>query len=118
MSQDVHVVSQNQVVAFVNDAIAMEKNICSLHELSKGLRRKAQQITSEASVKFAKAESSLYGNKGMSANEKQIREQKKQCEEKLKKLSDIKEDIEIELRIMGRGRTILAMFIYFVLWHQ
>lgn len=116
MDRNQTVVPGNHTAAFVSDALAMEKNVYSLREIAKGLKRQANDIKIAASSKYEKMEYRLRCEGGASENEKLLKAQLAQKQENLAKLNDMKADIDYEIRMQSRASVYIALFVYFLLW--
>ena len=79
------VLSKQQIADFVNDALAMEIKIHSLHELASKLRAKASKINSDASYKWTQVEKKYRTEGGMSAQEFKIQSELNEVNTKIKK---------------------------------
>ena len=105
-------VNKNDIVGFVDDALAMEIQIHSLRGLADKLRSKAREINSRASQKWTDAERRLRVDKGMSPQEINIRKQIDQNKAKIKEIEGtLNEEIEFYTRMQGMGSLIGPMLV-------
>jgi hypothetical protein len=104
--------SKQQAADFVNDALAMEIKIHSLHELASKLRAKASKINSDASYKWTQVEKKYRTEGGMSAQEFKIQSELNEVNTKIKKEnSKLDEEIKYEMRMLGYGSVIISAVV-------
>lgn len=108
--------SKQQISDFVDDALAMEIKIYSLHELADKLRVKARKIGSQASEKWTSFDKRYRTEKGMSQEEVNLKNQLDQLNKKIENIkSTLDEETKYQLSSIGNGSVIGSMLIALII---
>ena len=105
-------ISKKAMEEFVNDALAMEVKIYSLHDLAEKLRIRARDINNRASLQITQMEKRVRDNQGMSSQELNIRKEIKANEDKIKELEKTLDDeIKYYSSMQGNGSIIVSAIV-------
>ena len=105
-------ISKKTMEEFVNDALAMEVKIYSLHDLADKLRSRAREINNRASLQLTQMERRVRDDQGMSSQEIAIRKEIKENEEKINKLEKtLDEEIKYYSSMQGNGSIIVSAIV-------